>query len=130
MNRPLPSLVRFQELSATHIEILDLRRREGGTHKAEVDVKIIPWGLVIYGVSLVFRQGKWTTALPTKEIREKGRFPRRVPTCEFTTHAKRYFDQAVLGAANEYRGGQGVRPATVLDQFADAGKTDGIEPDE
>jgi hypothetical protein len=114
------SQLRYQMLDSTHIEIMSmLACPESGSIKGYVDLKIVPWGLRIYGVRLMLHQGKWSTALPTRTLKEPGRYPREVEACEFTTHAKRFFDKAVLNAVDEYMSeGRAKRP-NVLQHFSD-----------
>jgi len=103
MSKEVPSLLRYQALDSTHIERRSFEIREDEKPiKARFDAKIVPWGLTICGVVVMHRQGKWITILQKRTVKEPGRFPRDVEACEFTTHAKRFFDQAVLKAVDEY----------------------------
>lgn len=103
MSKEVPSLLRYQALDSSHIEIRSLEiRKDDRPITARFDAKIVPWGLTICGVVVMHRQGKWITILPKRTVREPKRFPRDVEACEFTTHAKRFFDQAMLKAVDEY----------------------------
>lgn len=120
MNKPLPSLLRYQALDSRHIEIRSFEIRENEKPiMARFDAKIVPWGLTICGIMVMHRQGKWITILPKRTVREPGRFPRDIEACEFTTHAKRFFDQAVLKAVDEYMCLRRLGSADLLSHFTD-----------
>jgi hypothetical protein len=128
MSKEVPSLLRYQALDSTHIEIQSLEiRKDERPITARFDAKIVPWGLTICGVRLLHRQDKWVTVLPTRTVREPKRFPRDVEAVEFTTHAKRYFDNAVSKAVDEYLCRQRPGNSDLLQHFTDLNEFDGGE---
>ena len=125
MSKEVPSLLRYQALDSSHVEIRSLEiRKDERPITARFDAKIIPWGLTICGVRLLHRQGKWVTILPTRTIREPKRSQRDVEAVEFTTHAKRFFDRAVSKAVDEYLCRQRLGNANLLPLFVDLDEFD------
>ncbi|HEY4364966.1 MAG TPA: hypothetical protein VGN17_28640 [Bryobacteraceae bacterium] len=95
-----------------------------------MDLVILPWGLTLYNVGISCLSGKWSTVIPKREERVEGRFPRRVPVLQFTSHAQRFFDNAVLVAANAYRGDQTAQRPNVLQFFDDLNEESDEDPSE
>ena len=56
MSKELPSLLRYQALDSSHIEIRSLEIRENEKPiTARFDAKIVPWGLTICGIMVMHR---------------------------------------------------------------------------